>query len=322
MLNAYLYHKGKPLEAGISRAQMLHALQEKEGVLWVDLEDPNEFEEDALVEIFNFHPLAVEDCVSDISQPKVDDYEEYLFLVMHAVHLNGEGALATTELDVFLGKNYVVTFHKAPIKGVQLVRETLAKKPEVLMGHGPDLLVHAILDYLVDNYEPVLSQYDERIDQIEEELFNHPNKDYLAAILQVKRDVFQLKRTVAPQRDTLNFLTRTPTAFIKPKHMMYFRDVYDHLFRIYGMVEGFHELIPSILQVYFSQSSHTLNEVMKRMTILATLSMPAVMIASIYGMNFQHMPELEWRYGYFICLGLIFVTSVGMLIWMKFKKWI
>lgn len=306
----------------VSRAEMLATLQDKDCLLWVDLENPDEFESDTLVEIFNFHPLTVEDCVSDLSQPKVDDYEEYLFLVMHAVNLNSETQLSTIELDIFLGKNYVVTFHKEPVKSVREVRESVQKKPEVFMGHGADLLVHAVLDHLVDNYTPVLDQYDERIDLLEEEMFNSHSKDYLSLIMQVKRDIFHLKRIVGPQRDTVNFLTRNPTAFIKPKHMMYFRDVYDHLFRIYGIVEGFHEMITSILQVYFSHSSHKLNEVMKRMTVLATLTMPALIIASIYGMNFQHMPELGWRYGYTLSLGGMFVVSLVMLIWMKFKKWI
>lgn len=322
MLNSFLFHKGKPLETNISRAQMLHVLQEKEGLLWVDLEDPNEFESDALVEIFNFHPLAVEDCISDLSQPKVDDYEEYLFLVMHAVKRSPESELKTIELDIFLGKNYVVTFHKEPVKSVEQVRESVQKKPEIFMGYGADLLFHAVLDRLVDNYTPVLDQYDEQIDALEEEIFDNPPADYLSRLMRVKRDIFNLRRTVAPQRDTLNLLTRNPTPFIRPKDMMYFRDVYDHLFRIYGTVEGFHETLASVLQAYFSYSSHKLNEVVKRMTVLATLSMPVVMIASIYGMNFQHMPELDWRYGYYFSLAAMVLVSVVMLLWMKWKKWV
>lgn len=322
MLTTFLYHKAKPLETNISRAQMLQTLQEKEGLLWVDLEDASEFECDSLVEIFNFHPLAVEDCVADISQPKVDDYEEYLFLVMHALRITAEEKLATTELDIFLGKNYVVTFHKAPVRSVQQIRDSVQKKPDILMGHGADLLVHAILDLLVDNYMPVVEHYDEKLDLIEEEMFNGPAKGYLASVMRVKRDLFALRRTVAPQRDTMNYLTRTPTPFIKPKNMLYFRDVYDHLFRIYGIIEGFHEMIPSILQVYFSHSSHTLNEIMKRMTVLATLTMPSMVIASIYGMNFHHIPELDYPYGYYLSLIAMFLISVILLIWMKFKKWI
>lgn len=326
MLSTYL-RKGKSIETNVSRAGMLEALRDKDLLLWVDLENPSEFESDCLVEIFNFHPLAVEDCLSDHSEPKVDDYEEYLFLVLHAVKIvtneeKKKDELVTSELEVFLGKNCVVTFHKGPVKTIQQVRELVEKKPEIYLGHGADRLVHAILDHLVDNYQPILNLYDAKIDKLEEEIFNNPPADYLATIMQVKQDVFHLRRIVAPQRDTINYLTRTPTGFIKQKNLMYYRDVYDHLYRIYGIVEGFHEMLTSILQVYFSYASQKLNEIVKHMTVLATLTMPAIIVASIYGMNFQHMPELDWKWGYPFSFGLMFAISVGMLVWMKKKKWL
>lgn len=322
MLNTVCYKKGRPCEMNLSRHQMFSALSEKDSLLWVDFENPNEFESDALVEIFNFHPLAIEDCITDLSQPKVDDYEEYLFLVVHALKLKEHSELATVELDIFLGKNCVVTFHREPLKSIEQIRETVQKKPEVLMGHGSDMLVHAILDHLVDQYQPVLDEYDAKLDLLQEEIFNNPPKDYLSTVMQMKRDIFHLRRTIAPQRDTLNFLTRNPSVFIKPRHMIYFRDVFDHLFRIYGIVEGFQEAVSGILQVYFSHSSHKLNETIQRMTVLATLTMPAVIIGSIYGMNFRYMPELEWRWGYPFSIALMMFVSVMVLIWMKLKKWI
>jgi len=327
MLNTCLYHKGKPFETNISRAEMLSAVGDKESLLWVDIESPTEFESECLVEIFNFHPLAVEDCLSDHSEPKVDDYEEYLFLVMHAATVvRDEGKkteeLSTIELNIFFGKNYVVTFHKNPVRAVEHVRETVKKKPSYYMASGSDFLVHAILDHLIDNYQPILDHYDDKIDQLEEEIFNNPPANYLSTLMQVKRDIFHLRRMVAPQRDTVNYLTRNPTPFIRRKNMMYFRDVYDHLVRIHKVAESFHEMLSSILQVYFSYSSTKLNEVVKHMTVLATLTMPSIIIASIYGMNFQHMPELSWKFGYPFSMALAIGVSASMLLWMKSKKWI
>lgn len=327
MLTAYLLKKGKTLEVDLTRAQMFQALSEKEALLWVDLENPTEFESDTLVEIFNFHELAVEDCLTDYSVPKVDDYESYLFVVTHGLYLkrNEEektDRLATIELDIFVGQNYVVTFHNEPMKSISFIRDAVRRKPPYYMGQGSDFLFHSILDNLVDNVEPILSFYDEKIDMLEEEVCNHPDYDFLSIVVQMKKDVFTLRRTIAPQRDIVNFITRHPTPLIKKKHVLYFRDIYDHLVRVHGIAEGFHESIPSLLQIYFSHSSHRLNEIMKRMTVLATLSMPAIMIASIYGMNFRYMPELQWHYGYFISLGVMALTSIGMLIWMKHKKWI
>jgi magnesium transporter len=321
MLTTYVYRKGKEIETSVSRADMVKALRDKETMLWVDIEDPTEFESETLVEIFNFHPLAVEDCVTDISQPKVDDYEEYLFLVMHAVTVV-ESKLETIEVDIFLGENYVVTFHRSGVKSLLLMRELAVRKPEYFFGQGSDLLVYHMLDRLMDDYHPVLEFYETKIDCLEEGIFNHSSKNYLETVLQVKRDIFHCRKIIAPQRDTLNHLTRNPGSLINSRNLMYFRDVYDHLFRIYGTVDGFHEWVNGILQAYFSYSSNRLNATIQRMTVFATLSMPAIMIASIYGMNFKHMPELNHPYGYFAALGTMAVISIAMLVFMKLKKWI
>ena len=328
MISAHLWKKGDAFKAGISRADMLGALQQKDSLLWVDLESPTEFESDSLVEIFNFHPLAVEDCLVDHSQPKADDYEEYFFIVMHAVMMVHDeeaetDALHTEELDIFAGKNYIVTFHKTPVRTIAQTREAVLKTPDRYMGHGADMLLHAIIDRLVDNYQPVLDAYDGKIDDLEEDLFSHSGgSDFLSTIVQVKRDIFNLRRIVTPQRDTVNFLTRNSSAFIKAKNIMYFRDICDHLIRIYSIAEGFHESLASLLQAYFSYSSQKLNEIIKHMTVLATLTMPSIIVASIYGMNFKHMPELNWQYGYLFALALSGGISVTMLVWMKWKKWL
>ncbi len=327
MITTYLYRKDQPLKKEVSRTEMFSALKDPESLLWVDLEDPTDFETELLVEIFNFHPLAIEDCLCDHSEPKMDDYEEHLFIVVHAVNIERDeekelDQLMSRELNIFFGKNYIVTLHKTPIKTMSQVRLGIEKRPEKMMGHGSDLLLHEILDRLVDNYQPVLDHFDVKIDKLEEELFNHVPQDYLATIMQAKRDVFNLRRLISPQRDLLNNLTRIHTDFIAPNHMMYFRDVYDHLLRVYGLAESFHESLANILQVYFSYSSNKLNEIVKHMTVMATLTMPSVIIASIYGMNFEHMPELHWQYGYHFSIFLSLSISAVLLVWMKWKKWI
>ncbi len=324
MLTSYIFQKGKPLEKNVNRARLLQALSEKDSLVWVDLENPDDFEEECMVEIFNFHDLAIDDCLNDLSQPKVDDYDEYLFLVLHAVNLEScEEELLTVEIDIFLGPNYVVTFHKSPLQSVSHIRELAQKKPEAYLSHGADKLVYYILDQLVENYQPVLDLYDAQVDLLEEEIFKSTEKEHLADIMKLKKDLFHFRRSVAPQRDTINLLARTSmSGFIKEENMIYFRDVYDHLFKLYGMIEGLHEATTGIVQAYFSYSSHKMNESIKRMTVMATLSMPAIMIASVYGMNFQHMPELNHPYGYFMSIGLMALTSIALLVWMKIKKWI
>lgn len=327
MLTTFLYKKGAAVLTNITRAQMLTALREKDVLLWVDLENPNEFESDALVEIFNFHPLAIEDCLTDHPEPKIDDYDEYLFLVMHGVRLVKDEErdveeLAAVELNIFFGPNYVVTFHKTPVATLEQVRKTIARKPERYLAHGSDMLVHAIMDRLVDNYQPLIDTYDKRVDALEDQVFENPPSDYLSAVLEAKRNIFNLRRILSPQRDLINNLTKSANPFIRSKHLIYFKDIHDHMLRIHGMTDVLHETLANIMHAYFSYSSHKLNEVIKHMTVLATVTMPAVIISSIYGMNFQHMPELDWKLGYPFALFLSLGVSAGMLGWMKWKKWI
>lgn len=327
MIHSYLYRKGQPLQENLDRASILAATKDKSCLLWVDIEEPTEFESSYLIELFNFHPLAIEDCLTDNPTPKIDDYGEYLFLVMHAVKMqqhNEEDSeeMITTELDIFFSDNYVVTFHRVPAQSIRQVRTMLKKTPSSYLGLGTDRLVHMILDCLVDNYQPILDRYDQKIDALEEDIFKHSGGDYLPGLMKVKREIYNLRHVIIPQRETINYLTRTPSPFIRSKNRIYFRDVYDHLDRTYRMAEDFHETLSSIMHAFFSYSSHKLNEVVKHMTVMATLSMPMMIIASIYGMNFQHMPELNWKYGYLFSFLLSGMISCGLLIWMKRKKWV
>lgn len=325
MITSFFYKKGGQVETNLSRARLFSALSEKESLLWVDIEDPSEFESDMLVEIFNFHPLAVEDCITDHSEPKVDDYEEYLFLVVHALTMfrkNGDKELSTIELNLFLGPNYVVTFHKEPIESVTQDVIKTQQKPAGMMSSGADLLVHTLLDHLVDGYLPVFHQYEDKADLLEKDMFDKsPSRKKLATLLQLKQDISTLRRIVGPQRDTLHFLTRNAGHLIKAKHLIYFRDISDHLFRISALANGMYDHLTSMMEVYFSYLSSELNVVMKRLTVVATLTMPSIMIASIYGMNFRVLPYATQEHGFWFVVIFTAVVTVGMYCWMKIKKW-
>jgi len=325
VITSFYYKKGGQVETNLSRARLFSALSEKDGLLWVDFEAPTEFESDMLVELFNFHPLAVEDCITDHSEPKVDDYEEYLFLVVHSLTMvqnNGQKELSTIELNVFLGPNYVVTFHKVPIESVTQDIVKTQQKPAGMMSSGGDLLVHTILDHLVDRYLPALHQYEEKVDLLEKDIFNKsPSREKLATLLQLKQDISTLRRIVGPQRDTIHFLTRNAGHLIKTKHLIYFRDISDHLFRISSLANGMYDHLTSMLEVYFSYLSSELNVVIKRLTVAATLAMPAIMIASLYGMNFRVIPGATHEYGFLGVTVFTVVITVAMYFWMKIKKW-
>ena len=216
----------------------------------------------------------------------------------------------------------MVTFHKAPIESVAQDIAKTQQKPAGMLSSGTDLLVHTILDHLVDRYLPAVHQYENRMDLLEKDMFDKsPSKEKLATLLQLKQDISTLRRIVGPQRDTLHFLTRNGGNLIKAKHLIYFRDISDHLFRIAALANGMYDHLTSMLDVYFSYLSSELNTVMKRLTVVATLTMPAVMIASIYGMNFRVIPGATHEHGF---LGIMIFTALitaGMFVWMKVKKW-
>lgn len=319
MLTSFVCKK-KIVTPNVSRQELARALWDKEALVWVDLESPSEFESEILVELFNFHPLAIEDCINDSSEPKIDDYEDHLFLVIHAVNGKSQEELKTIEVDIFVSKNYVVTFHKDPVQSISQLRDQIHRKSDAMMAEGSDMLLHAILDRLVDQYLSVLTEQERKIDEIEDQIFTD-NKNFLPKLLKIQKDVLYLKRIIGPQQETINNLSRTGTGIIRPKRVVYFRDIYDHLFRFYQMAEELHALLNGMLQIHFSHVSAKLNEVIKMMTVIATLSMPPMVIASIYGMNFQHMPELEWQWGYYFSLGLMTLSSAIVVIYMKIKKW-
>jgi magnesium transporter len=303
----------------------MHAiLKKKQGTLWVDMDEATDIENELLVEIFNFHELAIEDALNDHCGSKLDDYGDYLFLNMDAISLKmnekHQRELVSAELSMFLGPNYVVTYHKEPIASILADRVAVEKKPQAQLGEGAGALLHTVIDHLVDSYISVIHQYEDRVDEIETEIFSD-HSDYLKRLTSVKQDIFKLRRIFSPQKDMLYALARY-RKLVGTENEYYFRDVYDHLAHIVMMVDAIYENLTGILQVYFSYASTRLNEVMKRMTVMATLTMPALLIFSLYGMNFERMPFLHSPVGFWVSMALSFFSAMGMVAWMKKKKWI
>ena len=229
--------------------------------------------------------------------------------------------LKPIELNLFVSKEYVVTFHKKPLASISQVRDEVIRKKETSILSGADMLVHSILDRLVDRYLPILTEHERRIDEIEDRLFDGAGADFLRQVLRVQKEVLFLRRIMNPQRETMSHLSRSARSFVRPKNLIYFRDIYDHLFQFHQMAEELHATLNSIMQVHFSHVSHQLNNVIKTMTILATLALPMMVISGIYGMNFPNMPELGWKYGYFLVIALMALVSISLLVWMRMRKW-
>ena len=298
-------------------------LGKKETVVWVDIQKPNEKDMQFLEKHFSFHPLAIEDSMTTIQRPKIDRYDGYLFIVLHAAILSAHRDKATSlELDSFVGENYVVTVHLKPISSVTSTWERCKKHPGI-MSQGAAYLFYYLSDALVDNYFPILERVDKDIQKAEDRVFKDGDSGTLSKIFDLKENVLLLRRILGPQRETMNFIARGDYSPIIPSKLsIYFRDVSDLLARINDSLDTYRDMLTSAQDGYLSVTSNKLNEIMKVLTIIATIMMPLTLITGIYGMNFRFMPEIEWRYGYFVVISFMVSLAIGMLLFFKKKKWL
>jgi magnesium transporter len=318
----YLTPDGKLLDQ-LSVEQIRNLLASGEGLLWVDMEDVTTEDGEFLSNTFSFHPLAVADCISkNIHPPKIDDFEDYLFIIVHGInyHVDSE-VVETTELALFVGKNYIVTSHDIPVRSVSSVLDRVRKDGRP-MRRGVDFLAHDLIDALVDNFMPTIEEMDERNDQLEAEVLREPKRETLMSIMQLKRSILALTRIIMPQREIVNGLSRGDYPFISERARIYYRNIHDHLVRIEMLTLGLRDMTESVLSTYLSSVSNRMNEVMKVLTLIATIFIPLTFIAGIYGMNFAYMPELEWRYGYFIILIVMAVVGVCLAVYFRRRKWL
>jgi magnesium transporter len=318
----YLAADGQLLDQS-GTEQITDLLATGEGLLWVDIEDVTNEDAGLLSNVFRFHPLAVEDCVSkNIHPPKIDDFEDYLFIIVHGINYHTESdVVETTELALFLGKNYVVTIHDVPMRSVSSMLDRVRKDGR-LMSRGPDFFAHDLIDALVDNIMPTIEEMDEKNDQLEDEALHEPKRETLMSIMQLKRSILALTRVILPQREIVNRLSRGEYTLIGERAQIYYRNIYDHLVRIEMLTLGLRDMTESVLSTYLSSVSNRMNEVMKVLTIIATIFIPLTFIAGIYGMNFVNMPELQWRYGYFGILIVMAVIGISLVVYFRRRSWL
>jgi magnesium transporter len=303
------------------------ALQTPGGLLWVDLEgEPPEVCEPILRDVFGFHPLAIDDALQETHVPKVDDWGEYLCIVLHAVTFEdgGQAALDTLELDAFLGKNYVVTHQARSIAAVDRVWSA-CQRDERRLQRGAAHLLYELADELVADYMPAVERFDEIIDQIEDQVFTSPGSGTLQQMFGLKRALLHLRRIITPQREVLNKLARGDFEVIEARDRVYFRDVYDHLVRLYDLVESLRDLLGGALETYLSVINNRMNEVVKTLTLITTLFMPLSFVAGFFGMNFfQAAAPLDiWtgKTAFVLTLVILLLTPVGMYLWMRRRAW-
>jgi magnesium transporter len=294
-----------------------------EALHWIDLEDPSVQEATILEDPFHFHPLAIEDTLSEVHHPKLDDYEDYLYLILHGIRFDAPtDQFITRELDVFLGRNFLVTHHMGPMRSISAAREQCGKGIIATLPRGVDFLLHQILDQMFEHYFPSLDAIEDKIQLVQVEVFENPSRETLDRIFTLKNDVLRLRRICTPQREIVNRLGRGEASVVSRKAAVYFRDIYDNLYRIVEASYAYQDMVQSTLDAYLSAVSNRLNETMKRLTVISALLMPLTVITGIYGMNFDHIPEFHWKYGYVFVLGLMATVSSVLVWYFKRKQWL
>lgn len=301
--------------------QGLRTLINIPGLLWLDLDDPMNEALDDLAGHYGFHELAVEDCRNREQLAKVDYYDGYAFYVINSTHYSQNPCeVRLREIDVFLGPDYIITVHFGESLSVKEIERRLAT--HAAHYNHPDEVLHAVIDIVVDRYLPTLDSVGDTIDEVEDELLVHPDVKLLEMIFNLKRGLLQFRRAVSAQRELLNIIVRDDMPLIRPDMRIYFRDVYDHAVRGMDMVETYRDLLTGALDIYLTQMANRTNDIVKGLTILATIMLPLTLVTGYFGMNFEYMPGLKNPNGvWYTTIGLVIIT-VAMLAYFKAKKWL
>ncbi len=308
--------------AGHKTAHIDQLCAREGNVVWVDVVEPTDGDLAMLRREFQFHPLSIEDCRTSHQRPKVEEYKGYYFIVLYEAARAGEGrTLELRELDIFLGKNYLVTVHAQPIRAVDTADRLW---PEWLdrSEAGAGLLAYLLMDAIVDDYMPILDEMSDRMDDLEDEIFEKFNQASIQEIFLIKKQLVFLRRAVAPLRDVFNTLLRREQPIFERAIYVYFQDVFDHLIRVVDTVDSLRDLLGSTMDAYLSIAGNRMNVVMKRLTSISTILMSVTLIAGVYGMNFDIMPELKWKYGYVFALLSMVVVGVAIFAYLRKVDWL
>ncbi|MBN1693072.1 MAG: magnesium/cobalt transporter CorA [Dehalococcoidales bacterium] len=293
-------------------------------VTWINIDGLHEVDIiDKLGHHFGLHPLLIEDILNTEQRPKMEETENYIFFVLKMIQINEDDHQITTEqVSVVLGSNFVISLQERKGDVFEPVRERIRKSKWRIRKLGSDYLAYALLDAIVDNYFIVLENIGEQIEDTEQQLTDNPTREVLSRIRNLKKDMIYLRKSIWPLRELISGIQRIESSLIQESTGVYFKDVYDHTIQIIDTVESYRDTISGMLDIYLSSISNKMNEVMKVLTIFASIFIPLTFVAGIYGMNFENMPELKWGWGYFGLLGIMLVIVIVLFIYFRRKKWL
>lgn len=321
---SYLSREGNIREAEVGEIKKL--LQDEKGLVWIDFEsEPDGTPTSILVEEFEFHPLSIEDALEQCHLPKIDDWNSYLYIVLHTLEYGRDKEeIINKELDIFLGNNYVVTMHEQKMEAIDKVRVNAYRDPKMLK-RGADYLFYLISDEIIENYLSLVEELDESVESLESQIINDQSKEVLPKIFGYKRTLLGLRRYITHQREVFDKLSREPHTQIDERDRMYFRDLYDHLVRLYDITESMRDIVSGALDIYLSVVNNRMNNIMKTLTTIATIFMPISFLTGFFGMNFfspsGHLDFWTDIIGFGIAFVIIVATPIGMIYWMKKRGW-
>jgi len=269
------------------------------------------------------HPLLLEDVVNVPQRPKVEDYNQQMLIVAHMVRPKPqENGFETEQVSFVLGKNYLLTMQEEELEDCfEPVRERIRTNQGKVRQLGADYLAYLLMDVLIDGYFPVVEDYGERIEDLEDKIMRSPTRETLQEIYAVRRELLALRRLIWPLRDVMNLLIRSSNKLMATEVQIYFRDCYDHVIQLLDIIETYRELASSLMEIYLSSMSNKMNEVMKFLTVISTIFIPLTFIAGVYGMNYQYMPELAWKWGYFVCWAVMIAIAGGLIVYFWRRGW-
>lgn len=284
---------------------------------WVDFDNPSEPEIDWLRKYFNFHPLSIEDSIYSLNKPKLDYYEGYSFFILNALKSD---TLGPTEISLFVDQNYIISFHTESLTEIDEAWERVTGERSN-WEKGPSFAAYQILDKIVDQYFPAVYEIEDKLDRIDSNLDNKSSHKLLDDVFQIRGDLLKLRRIVTSMRDLLYRILNSERLPSFKEHKLYFSDIHDHLLKLTDMIESNREITSDLRDSYLSMNSNWMNKNMMVLTVITTIFIPLNFVAGIYGMNFENMPELNWKYGYFIVLGVMIGIGISMFLWFKRKGW-
>jgi magnesium transporter len=302
-----------------SEKEKLDSSLRDKNFVWINISAKSEKQLDGLADVFGFHRLALEDCVDGRQLPKIEIFDDYILVIVKDLQLNDN--LVVNQLAMFIGKNYLVTVSNKKLDETEKVQENLTKWSTKNL--TPDFLAYRLLDRITDSYFPILDGINSQIEQVEKKIIRNANdKSIPANLSRVRRQLLGLRKATWPARDVFSMLSKGELALISKKSHIFYRDVYDHVVLVIDLVETYRDLVGGVMEMYLSSLSNSINEVMKVLTVIATIFIPLTFITGLYGMNFRFMPEIGWEHGYWYSLVLMLIIGLGMVWYFKKKKWV